>query len=562
MLRLSIKDIVLGKNIHIPSESDYRKSLLVGVCCIILAFICLVNGVLNVLVWDLNLTPYFMIGISGGTLGYMLNRFQKFELAKHTLLLISLFLIFIFMSNEGKYYGSQLYLFTVLVASISLFGYRRIGIWLSYAILAFICFSVSELTNFKVISVDAASESKEDKIYFINYLFTFVGLTVIIYFQVKLQYKSEEKLIKKDQQLKESEERFRMAVEGTNAGIWDWENINKDQQWWSPKLYELLGYKPEEIEANRVTFKNLLAQKEDYPKLVNDFKKHFRDKEPFSVEYKFKCKDGSYKWFHGSGQAKWSENKMPVRMVGSLVDITEKKIKEEEIQEKNSLLEKTNAELDRFVYSVSHDLRAPLNSIQGLINISDTTEDSQELKQLMSMMKNRVKKLYSFIDEIINFARNSRTEIIKEPVNLFAITSDAFDNAQFREQAVAIDFRILVDKELSINTDKGRISIVLNNLIDNAIKYHRHSQPGKFIALKAINDTNAVIIQIIDNGQGIPLQAQDKIFDMFYRASDTSKGSGLGLYIVKEMIERIGGEIFLQSEPGEGTTFSIKLPKV
>ncbi|WP_188467222.1 ATP-binding protein [Marivirga lumbricoides] len=559
---MSIKDIVLGKNIHIPSESDYRKSLLVGVCCIILAFICLVNGVLNVLVWDLNLTPYFMIGISGGTLGYMLNRFQKFELAKHTLLLISLFLIFIFMSNEGKYYGSQLYLFTVLVASISLFGYRRIGIWLSYAILAFICFSVSELTNFKVISVDAASESKEDKIYFINYLFTFVGLTVIIYFQVKLQYKSEEKLIKKDQQLKESEERFRMAVEGTNAGIWDWENINKDQQWWSPKLYELLGYKPEEIEANRVTFKNLLAQKEDYPKLVNDFKKHFRDKEPFSVEYKFKCKDGSYKWFHGSGQAKWSENKMPVRMVGSLVDITEKKIKEEEIQEKNSLLEKTNAELDRFVYSVSHDLRAPLNSIQGLINISDTTEDSQELKQLMSMMKNRVKKLYSFIDEIINFARNSRTEIIKEPVNLFAITSDAFDNAQFREQAVAIDFRILVDKELSINTDKGRISIVLNNLIDNAIKYHRHSQPGKFIALKAINDTNAVIIQIIDNGQGIPLQAQDKIFDMFYRASDTSKGSGLGLYIVKEMIERIGGEIFLQSEPGEGTTFSIKLPKV
>ncbi|PTB96718.1 hypothetical protein C9994_06015, partial [Marivirga lumbricoides] len=453
-------------------------------------------------------------------------------------------------------------LFTVLVASISLFGYRRIGIWLSYAILAFICFSVSELTNFKVISVDAASESKEDKIYFINYLFTFVGLTVIIYFQVKLQYKSEEKLIKKDQQLKESEERFRMAVEGTNAGIWDWENINKDQQWWSPKLYELLGYKPEEIEANRVTFKNLLAQKEDYPKLVNDFKKHFRDKEPFSVEYKFKCKDGSYKWFHGSGQAKWSENKTPVRMVGSLVDITEKKIKEEEIQEKNSLLEKTNAELDRFVYSVSHDLRAPLNSIQGLINISDTTEDSQELKQLMSMMKNRVKKLYSFIDEIINFARNSRTEIIKEPVNLFAITSDPFDNAQFREQAVAIDFRILVDKELSINTDKGRISIVLNNLIDNAIKYHRHSQPGKFIALKAINDTNAVIIQIIDNGQGIPLQAQDKIFDMFYRASDTSKGSGLGLYIVKEMIERIGGEIFLQSEPGEGTTFSIKLPKV
>ena len=81
-------------------------------------------------------------------------------------------------------------------------------------------------------------------------------------------------------------------------------------------------------------------------------------------------------------------------------------------------MEQTNAELDRFVYSVSHDLRAPLNSIQGLINIGDTTEDSQELKQLLGMMKNRVKKLYTFIDEIISFARNTRTEIIKEPVNL------------------------------------------------------------------------------------------------------------------------------------------------
>ncbi|MBK6265866.1 PAS domain-containing protein [Marivirga sp. S37H4] len=561
MLKFSIKDIVLGKNVHIPAESDYRKSLLVGVSCIILVFVSTVNGLLNIIFWDISLTSSFMVGILGGTLGFTLNRFRKFELAKHTLLLIALFFVFIFMSNEGKYYGSQLYLFTILVASISLFGYKRVKVWLFYAVLAFLCFAISEFTNYKLIVVDAINEAKEDKIYFLNYFFTFVSLIIIIYFQVKLQYKSEQKLIKKDLQLKESEERFRLAVEGTNAGIWDWENINKDQQWWSPKLYELLGYKPEEIEPNKMAFKNLLAQKEDFPRLVNDFKKHFRNKEPFSVEYRFKCKDGTYKWFHGSGQAKWTDDMQPIRMVGSLVDITEKKIKEEEIQEKNSLLEKSNAELDRFVYSVSHDLRAPLNSIQGLINISDTTDDTKELKQLMSMMKNRVKKLYSFIDEIINFARNSRTEIVKEPIDLISLTTEVFENAQYREQAAAIDFRLLVSENLIVHTDQGRLSIVLNNLIDNAIKYHRHSQPGKFVAIKSIEETNSVIIQVIDNGQGIPLQAQDKIFDMFYRASDNSKGSGLGLYIVKEMIERIGGEIYLKSEPGEGTTFSIKLPK-
>jgi PAS domain S-box-containing protein len=562
MMLISIKDIILGKEVHIVSESEYRKSLLVGVCCLILILVSTINGLLNLLIWELKPDPTFVIGILGGVLGFTLNRFQKFELAKHTLLLVALFFVTIFMTNEGKYYGSQLYLFPILVASISLFGYKRVKVWLFYSVLAFLCFVLSEFTTYQVIAVETINEAKEDKIYFLNYFFTFVGLIVVIYFQVKLQFKSEEKLILKDQQLKESEERFRMAVEGTNAGIWDWENINKDQQWWSPKLYELLGYKPEEIEPNRITFKNLLAQEEDYPRLVNDFKKHFRHKEPFSVEYRFKCKDGSYKWFHGSGQAKWEdENSHPVRMVGSLVDITEKKVKEEEIQEKNTLLEKANAELDRFVYSVSHDLRAPLNSIQGLINISDTTEDVNELKQLMSMMKNRVKKLYSFIDEIINFARNTRTEIVKESINLENLTQEIFENAQFRELATAIDFKLLINDDLNIYSDKGRLSIVLNNLVDNAIKYHRHSHPNKYVAIKTVEENNHVIIQVIDNGQGIPLQAQDKIFDMFYRASENSKGSGLGLYIVKEMIERIGGEIFLQSELGEGTTFSIKLPK-
>ena len=106
-------------------------------------------------------------------------------------------------------------------------------------------------------------------------------------------------------------------MEGTNAGIWDWENINKDQQWWSPKLYELLGYTPTEFSPDQHSFRNLLAEKSDYPRLVNDFKRHLENREPFSVEYKLKCKDGSYRWFQGSGQAKWSHDQKPVRMVGS-----------------------------------------------------------------------------------------------------------------------------------------------------------------------------------------------------------------------------------------------------
>ena len=561
MKKGSFRNIILGKETHIKSEGDYRKALLVGVCCLILTLISTVNGLLNVFLWDISLTPSFMVGILGGLFGFLLNRFQKYELAKHSLLLIAIFFVFIFMSNEGKYYGSQLYLFPILVASITLFGYKNVKVWLFYGVLAFACFTISELTTYKLVTVNTINEAKEDKIYFLNYLFTFVGLTVVIYFQVKLQYKSEQKILEQDRKLKESEERFRLAVEGTNAGIWDWENINKDQQWWSPKLYELLGYNPKDFSPGQEVFKNLLAEKSDYPRLVSDFKRHLQNKEPFSVEYKLKCKDGSYRWFQGSGQAKWSSDEKPIRMVGSLVDITEKKIREEEIKEKNQLLEQTNAELDRFVYSVSHDLRAPLNSIQGLINIGDTTEDSQELKQLLGMMKNRVKKLYTFIDEIISFARNTRTEVIKQPVNIRDLVSEIFENTQYRELAADIDFRMRIKEGLVIETDKGRLGVILNNLVDNAIKYHRHAHPGKYVAVQTEDQGAVVLVKVIDNGQGISTEAQPKIFDMFFRASENSKGSGLGLYIVKDMVERLGGSINLESERGEGTTFTIKLPK-
>lgn len=559
---IQLKKIVLGKDVYIHSESEYRKALLVGVCAIVMASVCTFNWSLNSFLWGkIALGPIFLSGILGGVLVFLLNKFSYFELAKHTLLLVALGMLFIFMSNSGKYYGAQLYLFCAIVVAIFLFGFKKKLHWIAYSILSISCFILSELSWFVPIKLSSLDAAKEDHIYFMNFIFCSLIIILIIYFQSKLQYKSEQILIKKDQALKESEERFRLAVEGTNAGIWDWENINKDQQWWSPKLYELLGYKPEEISPNKITFKNLLAEKSDYPRLVKDFQKHLFHKKPFSVEYKFKCKDGSYKWFQGSGQAKWNNGEIPLRMVGSLVDITEKKVKEDEIREKNQLLEKTNAELDRFVYSVSHDLRAPLNSIQGLINIGESTDDLSELKPLMGLMSNRVKKLYGFIDEIISFAKNTRTDIIKEEIILSDFLKEIINNAQYREHATAIDFQLDVQEGLAIFSDRSRLGIILNNLVDNSIKYHRHGSKGMFILASVRRKANKIQIEIRDNGQGIPEQAQTKIFDMFFRASDHSNGSGLGLYIVKDMVERIGGEIQLQSQYGEGTAFRLSLPQ-
>lgn len=559
-----LKKVVLEKEVYIQSESDYRKALLVGICAFIMFSLSSIYMLLSSVLWnDSQLAPFFIVGIVGGGITYTLNKLSYFEGAKHLLLLVAVGMIFVFITNSDSKFGVHLYLFCVTVGAIFLFGFKKKRAWLTYSVLALACYSIAEFSSITPVPISGTKDVNVgfELIYFINFLFSSLIITLIIFFQSKLQYKSEEILIKKDLALKESEERFRLAVEGTNAGIWDWENINKDQQWWSPKLYELLGYKPQEITPNKVTFKNLLAEESDYPRLVKDFQKHLVDKKPFSVEYKFKIKDGSYRWFQGSGQAKWNKGERPLRMVGSLVDITEKKNREDEIREKNQLLERTNAELDRFVYSVSHDLRAPLNSIQGLINIGETTNDIAELKPLMGLMSNRVKKLYGFIDDVISFAKNTRTEIQKEEIELKSFLEVIISNSKFRDHASTIDFQLVVSDGLKLSSDSSRLAVVLNNLVDNAIKYHRHEFDRKYIKISAGQSSGDILLEVEDNGQGIPQQAQDRIFDMFFRASDNSNGSGLGLYIVKDMVERIGGNVYLSSKYGEGTTFVIRLPQ-
>lgn len=147
MKKYSFRNLILGGGRHIELEGDYRRALLVGLCCFILFGISLINGILNVFIWDLPLSAPFMLGAAGGLLGFMLNRFGKYELAKHSLLLLAIFYVFIFMSNEGKYYGSQLYLFPILVASIALFGYKKVKVWIFYAVVSFVFFAISELDH-------------------------------------------------------------------------------------------------------------------------------------------------------------------------------------------------------------------------------------------------------------------------------------------------------------------------------------------------------------------------------------------------------------------------------
>ena len=241
---------------------------------------------------------------------------------------------------------------------------------------------------------------------------------------------------------------------------------------------------------------------------------------------------------------------------------SERELKElaDEVHGKNIHLEKTNAELDRFLYSTSHDLRSPLSSIKGLVNIARMETSDEKLQGYFTMMVDRVDKLDFFIKDIIDYSKNARTDIHNEPVDFHSLISDVTENLKYIEGAESIQFHTHVGIGHSVPADKNRLSVVLNNLMANAIKYHDPHKERQWIDVQVSNSNGSLKLKVSDNGSGIDPEHHSKIFDMFYRGTFQSKGSGLGLYIVKETVAKMKGTIQLDSIPGKGTSFLITLP--
>jgi signal transduction histidine kinase len=227
----------------------------------------------------------------------------------------------------------------------------------------------------------------------------------------------------------------------------------------------------------------------------------------------------------------------------------------------NAMLSKSNEELDRFVYSTSHDLRAPLASVLGLISISDKTDNVDEIKRYLNMMQQRVNSLDHFIKDITDYSRNNRMHVNLTKIKLYSLAQEIWESLRFTPGADTIKFQVNVPLELEVETDPTRLRTILSNLISNAIRYHDHRKENKFIQLSIQQTEQSFALHIEDNGQGIDPQYQKKIFDMFFRAHENSQGSGLGLYIVKETITKLSGSIQLQSVPSQGSTFTVKFPR-
>lgn len=230
--------------------------------------------------------------------------------------------------------------------------------------------------------------------------------------------------------------------------------------------------------------------------------------------------------------------------------------------ESNKLLSKTNQELDRFVYSTSHDLRAPMASMLGLIDLAGRTSNPPETVSYLGMMRDRIHVLDRFVKDITDYSRNNRIPVDKSQVNLVAMVLEIWEGLRYAPEARRISFDVMLPSTVRIVTDPTRLRIVLTNLISNAIRYHDPRKENPFIRLHYRTVGNSFCIQVEDNGLGIDPALHSRVFDMFFRGSENSTGSGLGLYIVRETCQKLSGSVYFQSEPNVGSTFSIKLPVI
>jgi len=233
-----------------------------------------------------------------------------------------------------------------------------------------------------------------------------------------------------------------------------------------------------------------------------------------------------------------------------------------DLQEKNKELEKINFELDRFVYSASHDLRSPLTSVLGLLYLlREELKDENALKYVL-LMEESILKLDNIIRDIVAYSRNNRTEIAAEPIRIKELVKEVTLSLRYLETSgLHLNEVIHVDDAGVFISDKIRLQVILNNLLSNSVKYRHVAKPLK-ISIQSVFNNGRLSLRISDNGIGINENHIGRIFDMFYRTSEHSTGSGLGLYIVKEMVKKLGGHIEVSSTINEGTSFTISIPVV
>lgn len=545
-------------NKYIESRLEYKNALLRGY----MALLALVVGFSYVFI-DLakSLTqnlPYYIAVITFAIVTLILNRKGKFQASTVVFLLTMNAIIFLFSSRDLYRTGTYMFFICISLSAFSLLGARQVRLAVLFALLSLGLFLVSYLGDFSFLDIAGLDESYITVNFIINFLTALICTVLIVSFLISINHRSEQDLIRTSEELKESRARNQMVIEAVNAGIYQWMPAQQ-RVFVSTAWKRLLGYTNEELSDFPIEFYFSTLHPDDLQPTMERIQRHLEEKKPYSHEVRMKTKSGEYRWFFDSGLSQFDTEGKPIITVGSIIDINERKLAEEKILRQNELLAKANKELDQFVYSVSHDLRAPLSSILGLTNVYTISGDQQEKDKIVKLISERANTLDAFIREILAYSRNSRMELHIRNVCVLEVVDEVINNLAYMQGFDRMQIRKNISTDLYISTDRERLKVIFSNLIANAVKY-RDVNKDSFINISAVADQSTITIDVEDNGVGIAPEHTDHIFEMFYQAHESAQGSGLGLYIVGETVQKLRGSITVQSQFAVGSTFTVKLP--
>ena len=241
-------------------------------------------------------------------------------------------------------------------------------------------------------------------------------------------------------------------------------------------------------------------------------------------------------------------------------EIKTRKKTEEKIRVSNNQLRKTNEELDNFVYKVSHDLRAPISSILGLVNIAKNDNSLDNMLSCINQIEKSANTQDNFIRDIIELTKNARVKPKQEKIDFKKLVDETFDYLRYSMNSTPPKPKLHLQQDKVFYSDINRMKVIFNNIISNSIKYSDPTNTEIDINIEVAN--GHAKIDIKDKGTGIDKKYQDDVFKMFFRATDQNAGSGLGLYIVKETVQKLKGNVSLLSEPNKGTTLKMTLPNM
>lgn len=356
--------------------------------------------------------------------------------------------------------------------------------------------------------------------------------------------------------LRESEERYRTMFDSNSLAV-VYTNYQKEMVKINESFTKIFGYTEEDMQT--LDENDMLVP--SYRKLNEEIMRDFQNgvKRYVSLEKEYIIKSGAKIVAQTASSALYDDQGVHYGNVTIIEDITERKTADRKIRKQNEELIKINQELDQFVYSAAHDLRAPIANVMGLVKLIRLEEISAMASQYLDLQEKSLGKLDEFIKSIVDYSRNSRLELAKDEIQWDEFVNDVVDQYRFSENAEKLKITIDVDQPGTFITDQNRLSVVMNNLVSNAVRYMDVKKDNCFLNIHVKSDDKQAKISVSDNGIGIEEEHLASIFDLFYRANSSSKGTGIGLYIVKETIDKLKGKVKVESEYEKGTTFTVTI---